>query len=407
MIRSLRKKFIWINMALVFVILVVVFSVICISGCQNALRQSMMALDKVLGRYDEERPPSVEIGKTPPEDFIKTASFVLWIQPDGTPALLSSDSITVSEEQMAELAEIVGGSGTREGIVKQYNLRYKVDDRHGKTRVAFVEISGERAEISRTILLSGLALIVSLLAFFAASLFLSNWALRPVVRSWEQQKRFVADASHELKTPLTVVLANMEIMKKDADLDSESAAKWVDSTETEALRMKNLVDDMLFLAKSDDVEDRTVFGDVNLSDVVAGAALSLEALAYEKGLEIQTDGVERNIRIDGDRRQLEQLVTVLLDNAIKYSDEQSTVHVRLRRSQEEIALSVQNAGVIDGEDLGHLFERFYRASKSRSDAGYGLGLSIAEKIADAHQGKISVASDVKNGTVFTVTLRAK
>ena len=252
---------------------------------------------------------------------------------------------------------------------------------------------------------------VALVALFGISWWLSSWALRPVERAWEQQRRFVADASHELKTPLAVILANTQILLSHEGV-SDDAMRWVESTNDEAGHMKALVGDLLQLARSDE----TVAGEttgafrkepVDLSEMVEAAALEFDAIAFERGCLIQED-VTEGITVSGDAEWLTRLVRILIDNACKYAERETTVDVVLREESGHAHLTVHNVGnPIDAEDLPHVFERFYRSDKARereAEGGFGLGLAIAKGIVDAHGGKITASSSEAEGTTFAVTL---
>ena len=228
-------------------------------------------------------------------------------------------------------------------------------------------------------------------------------------RAWEQQRQFTADASHELKTPLTVILANTGILLSHKQETISNQVKWVENTETEAQRMKQLVEDMLFLAKSDDVRLPVTHLPLDFSDAVLSRILPFESVAYEQGITIQSN-IERDIVVNGDEGQLKQLVSILMDNACKYAPQGGTITVSLLREQEKAKLVVNNTGgVIAPEELAHVFERFYRSDKSRArkQGGYGLGLAIAKSIAEKHHGVITAESEEKSGTSFTVCLPVK
>lgn len=250
--------------------------------------------------------------------------------------------------------------------------------------------------------------VFGMMAFFLISLFLSKWALNPLEKSWIQQKQFVADASHELKTPLTVILANNKILSNNSDKTIAEQKKWIESTLAEGQRMKKLIDDLLFLAKSDANTSKTVFTSVNLSDTLMSSLLPFESVAYEKGIELQSD-IKDNIHVDGNEGQLKQLFAILIDNACKYTDENGLINVTLKVISSKVALvCVQNNGEsISKEDLAHIFDRFYRADKARlhKEGGYGLGLSIAKSIANEHNAKIWAESSSIDGTKFYVEFR--
>jgi len=331
--------------------------------------------------------------------------FVVRVAPDGASQLVMEENVSVSEEQLGQIVAGAMEGGKTEGVLSGWSLRYMMRGEDGSTKIAFLDVSSDISSIRSTIFLSILYCSLAIAAFIAVSLFLSGWALRPVEHAWRQQKRFVADASHELKTPLTVILANIGILKSKGSSTIDEQAAWIENTEAEAKRMKVLVDDLLFLAKTDDAKTTAVYDKVNLSDVFLSTALALESLAFERDVGLDTDGIDPNVDVAGDVGQLRRLVGILLDNAIKYSAENSTITLTLARKQNKAILTVHNPGVsITPEDLEHLFERFYRADKSRSKEGYGLGLSIARSIVKTHKGTISVESTSDKGTTFTVEI---
>ena len=256
------------------------------------------------------------------------------------------------------------------------------------------------------ILISVLIFILVVLASFIISLFLSKRALAPVQRSWDQQHQFVADASHELKTPLTVILANLGIIKSHSGHTVTEEKKWLDNTEEEAIRMKDLLQDLLFLARDDaDNAPPAPHVTLNLSQIVWECILSFESVTYEQNTTMSED-IQNDIRISGNEKQIKQLTMILLDNACKYA-KNGSIHVVLKRDHEKAILSIRNSGpVIPKEDLEHIFERFYRANKSRSrdTGGYGLGLSIAQTIVHNHKGNIKADSTEKSGTTFRVSM---
>ena len=285
---------------------------------------------------------------------------------------------------------------------------YDDDDYDGiYARVSIVDTtamdSAFRGQLKNSLLITAVAMV----ALLGISWALSSWALAPVAQAWEDQRRFVADASHELKTPLAVIVANTDILMADEGLSQESR-RWVESTALEAGHMRALVNDLLELARTDEGRSSGVMrsDDVDLSDVVESAALEFDAIAFERGCLIESE-VEPGLHVQGDAQWLERLAKILVDNACKYASVGSTITVRLAKVQGHATLTVNNQGnVIDPEDLAHIFDRFYRSDKARTreTGGFGLGLAIAKGIAEAHGGKILATSDETSGTTFTVTL---
>ena len=258
--------------------------------------------------------------------------------------------------------------------------------------------------------------VAALAVFFVISLFFSRWALRPVARAWTQQRRFVADASHDLKTPLTVILANTSIALEHPERSVASQSQWLESTQHEAEAMQSLVGDLLALAKMDEEEAaaqsgaaRPAFEEVDLSDVLEGEVLQFESVAFERGVKLESQ-VEPGIELRGNEQRLRRLAGTLIDNACKYVDDGGAVNVSLSRAGKQAKLEVRNTGApISPEDLPHVFDRFYRADKARTGGagGHGLGLAIARAIAEEHGGTLTASSTQAEGTAFTATLPLK
>lgn len=221
----------------------------------------------------------------------------------------------------------------------------------------------------------------------------------------EARRRFVSDASHELKTPLTVLLADADILLAHGEDTVESQRKWVEAIREEGLRMKGLVQDLLYLARGDAGQRAAARETVSLSDAVERCVLAFEPVAFEAGLTLDSDTAP-NLSVTGDGEELRRLCAILLDNACKYGQQGGQITVTLKGGERAV-LTVHNTGEpIPPEAQAHLFERFYRAdaARSRETGGYGLGLSIAAAIVEGHRGKITVHSAPGEGTAFTVTL---
>lgn len=247
--------------------------------------------------------------------------------------------------------------------------------------------------------------VACFLAFLGISYLLAGWVVKPVDKAWRQQRQFIADASHELKTPLTVIMTNAELLQ-NADYDEISHSAFSSSILVMARQMRELVEQMLELARTDSVQSDAAFSSFDLSRLVSDATLPFEPVFFEKGLTLYTN-IAENILISGNPAQLQQVLDILLDNAQKYSGENAAAWVNLQRhGKGHCLLTVANEGEgIPLQDLNNLFKRFYRADQARSRTGsFGLGLSIAESIVKLHKGKIWAES--KNGiNTFFVELR--
>ena len=251
-----------------------------------------------------------------------------------------------------------------------------------------------------------LSLEVSILLFilleiiiFVISKLITNWIIKPVLESFLKQKTFIADASHELKTPLSVIIASSEA------LEDSGEKKWLNNIKNEANRMNLLITNLLELAATENVETFK-FEEVNLSKIIELSVLTFEGKAFENNIKLNYD-INDNIILRVDESSMKQLVEILLDNAIKHSYKNETINISLKETNNNIELLVQNKGdEIPKDEEEKIFERFYRIDKSRNrkENRYGLGLAIAKNIVVNHNGKIS-ASSLNNITTFKVLLK--
>jgi len=320
--------------------------------------------------------------------------------------VIFSRNMDTSDATVQKLVSAVLSAAESEGTLAEYDLSYSMRQTPEGTKIAFVDRSYETSNIRSLLLWSLLGFVAAWLAFLFLVWRLSSWVFRPVEEAWSQQRQFIADASHELKTPLTVILANLRILGNHREDTIANQMRWIESSDQEALRMKKLVSDMLLLARNDADETQPLATEpVLFSDVVLGAILSFESVALDNSLRIH-DEITPDIVVDGDKAQLEELVGILLDNACKYAAPESVISVRLTRQERSVHLAVHNKGdAFDDDAIAHLFERFYRLdqSRTRQTGGYGLGLAIADSICQRHQGHISAANE-DEGVTFHVTL---
>ena len=405
MLNKLRWKFVLINMILVTLVLTIVFTAVLASSYHRLEMDGVQAMERVL-REGDTAFPKREIGgklpggKAPPK--MMTAAFYVELDGGGAVQRVVGENVTVMDNgALNAIVSAARAQGKTSGVIRGESLRFLIQG----SRIAFADRAGEIASLTSLLKTSALVGLFGLIAFFGISLFLARWALRPLEKSWRQQRQFVADASHELKTPLTVILANMGIVLSHRDETVQSQAKWLEYTQTEATHMKELVGSLLFLAQADDVRQALTLSELNFSDTVWSSVLLFESLAFEQSKTL-TSEIEKDVVLLGDEERLRRMTAILLDNAMKYSGEGGAVTLRLQKLQEKAVLTVHNTGdQIPADQIPHIFERFYRvdSSRTRAQGGYGLGLSIAQSIVQAHHGKIHAQSDTQ-GTTFTVAL---
>lgn len=293
----------------------------------------------------------------------------------------------------------------REGEVSEYGLRYLRRDSGSAIQLAFVDMSAEHATLGRLMRAYLQIAVVAFLLLLGVSILLARWATAPVERAWRQQRQFLSDASHELKTPLTVILSNAELL--EASPLTDKPARWADNIHSEAQQMKSLVEEMLTLARADNMVRTAMLTEVSLSDVAADCALAFEPVAFEAGKHLEYQ-IAEDALVLGDHDRLRQVVSVLLDNAVKYGQDGAAITLTLQKTDRQAKLTVSNPGApIPPDQLSHLFERFYRADASRGEqSGFGLGLSIAAAIAAEHKGTLKAESDaVSTRFLFTMPLK--
>lgn len=241
--------------------------------------------------------------------------------------------------------------------------------------------------------------------FWTISRKLSVIAARPMEEAIRREKQFVADASHDLKTPLSVILANNAILMENPDAPAGTLTRWLDSTQLAAKRMQQLIGEMLTLAEAERQDAPLTLEPVDLADIAMKAELELESVAFEKNVTLDTDLPEKCV-IRGNADYLLRIVTSLLENALKYEPSGGQVILALTQNKRKTVLSVRNPGSrIPEEDLPHVFDRFYRGDKSRtnSEGSFGLGLAITKEMTQRLGGTIAVTSSEAEGTTFRVT----
>ncbi|HEX2910985.1 MAG TPA: HAMP domain-containing sensor histidine kinase [Chloroflexia bacterium] len=262
----------------------------------------------------------------------------------------------------------------------------------------------------KTLLRFALVIINGFIFVFAggAGYFLAGRTLRPIRDMIDEQNRFITDASHELKTPLTVLRTEFEVAMLDGEnIPHESAVQLIKSGFDEIVELQRLTENLLELTRQHHRKNSIAYGEVSLLEIIEAALKNVIPLAKQKHITIQNE-IDDYI-LAGESSSLGELFTILLDNAIKYSPNSKEIKIASRKSDHHIDVTVSDQGTgINEKDLPHIFERFYRADKSRSKiSGYGLGLSIAREIVKSHKGAISVQSKFGQGTTFTVQLPLK
>lgn len=393
MIKKLRIKFICINMLIVAVMLSLMLGTVMFFSRQNVEERSYEIMRRLSGGPGERpRPDNSDVERRIPMFSVRTDENGE-IRTEGGEFYDLSD-----EDSLRTLIGLVEEAGSTEGELEEYNLRYlrlvpPGDGGEFPERIVFTDTSSEHEMISSMRRACMLIWLAGFAAFFIIIVLLARWVVRPVEEAWEQQKQFVADASHELKTPLTVIMTDAELLASP-DCSEKHRDTLVSNISSMAGQMRGLVESLLDLTRVDTGGEEKNFTRVDFSAVAEAAMMDFEALFYESGLAIKSE-VEAGICVSGSEQQLLRLVSILLDNARKYCNPGTETTVSLRKRGNACVLCVSDFGdEIPEEDRKNLFKRFYRADKARAmNQSYGLGLSIAESIASAHRGEIRCESE--------------
>ena len=401
MLKRLKLKFVIINMTIVTIMLSLVFGLL-IHFTEEDLEQNSLNMMHSVVRGNMMMPGRPDV---PPSE-IRLPFFIIRSDNEKN-TVFGGDFFDLSDEALIEeLLETSALSSEPVGVIEEYKLRYMRINAPDFQQIIFSDISSEIStmkNLRHTCMLIGTA---SFLAFLAISIILANWAIKPVEKSWQQQKQFVADASHELKTPLTVIISNAELLQS-SDFDEFSKQGFSQNILTMAGQMRCLVENLLDLARVDSGSSKISRETLDFSSVVLESSLGFEALFFEKSLDFHYD-IEEKLSVFGSKDYLKRVVDVLLDNAQKYSHSASPVQLSLKKSADYALLKVSNQGnPLSQEDLKNIFKRFWRQDQARSRNGsFGLGLSIAESIVLDHKGKIwAESNDGKN--IFYVQLPLK
>ena len=398
MIKKLRLKFVLINMTIVAAMLLVIFFMVYQTTKSDLQRQSETALHSIAKA-------ALQQGTVRPDQSqSRLPYFTIVINARGTVIASGSAYFDLEDTDfLEEMVETVLDSGETMGYISEYSLRYYYISGMGTQCFAFLDISSHQATLRTLLKTNGLVCFVSMAAFLLISALLARWAVKPVAKAWEQQKQFVSDASHELKTPLTVIMSNAELLQSP-DCNEENRQQFTASILTMSRQMRHLVEGMLELARADNGKIKTSFTKLELGKLVSDSLLPFEPVFFEKGLFLESS-ISENVQVLGSTHHLRQVMDILLDNAGKYSAPGVVTVTLTRQSRGSCLLTVANPGEpIPKADLERIFDRFYRADEARSRTGsFGLGLAIAKTVVREHGGKIWAESN-ETGNRFCVQL---
>ena len=402
MFHKLKMKLVLINICSLSVILIIIFSGIYLI-MKNFNEYQNQDIMNAIGKEEQNTAPNIG------PNFKNNPAGIFYIKINHSASILKiSSNITITKKYASSIVALASKNKATSGNIN-YNkivLKYlKVQKQYGSI-IVFSDKSQGNYILNHLLLTFLIIGTISLGFMFLISLFLANKALVPIKIAWDKQKNFIADASHELKTPLTVINTSLEIIMDNKEETVESQSKWVENAQGEINRMAKLLDDLLLIASSD-FDKSSIFKAVfNISYALNQAILPFESVAYEKGITVKIE-IQPEIEFCGDEGKIKQLIAILIDNAIKYTPQGGNVTLKLNSDDSTIEILVIDTGKgIAKEHLNKVFERFYRVEKSRSRSlgGSGLGLSIAECIVKDHNGNISASNSFGKGAMLKVTL---
>lgn len=391
MIKPLRRKFIIVNMLTVLMVMIVAFY------CNFALNKANMRAESIELMKET-------INEGAPENM---QTFLIYVNNYGRIYQIKgySGSVTDDMGKIQNLVNAVISSKKDVGDILGLELRYLKQSTPNGTVIAFTNTVEEKVALRGITDFSIYIYFCCSFVFLLISFYLCRITTWPVEQAFNQKKQLVADASHELKTPVTAIMASTDVLLSSDSLSEEDKV-WVNSIKESATDMSALLTDMLTLARADDETSvkrtETTF---DFSTLATSVILNYEAVFFECNKQFRYD-IDENIFITGNENELKQLIKIFLDNAKKYSNENGLIEISLKQIKDKAVLAVFNTGeVIPNDEIDKIFDRFYRVDKVRSTAsGYGLGLSIAKNIAENHSTRIHVISD-ENGTSFSVPFR--
>ncbi len=414
MIRKLQNKFILISMLSMLLVLTIIMASINIINYQKVVQDAenvLHILSENNGEFPRNHPPKADnppVPKEPrpysshmsPEMPYETRYFSVLISNDGSVLSANIEKVAAIDSKDASAYALrIWKQRKLSGFLSSY--RYLKKSVPNGTLIIFVDCRRSLATFGTFLFSSILVSLLGLFSVFVLVFFFSRLVMKPVSESYEKQRRFITDAGHEIKTPLTIIDANREILEMEYGEN-----EWSKSIGRQTLRLAELTNSLIYLSRMEESKKNLNYTDFSISDLASETADSFQVLADTQEKHFSTK-ITPLLSYYGDEDSIRRLFSILLDNAMKYSPPQGSIHVTLDKRGKNIRFMVYNtAKSISPESLPRLFDRFYRTDESRNfeTGGYGIGLSIARAVTQAHKGKISAESKDGHSLLITVTL---
>ncbi len=406
MINKLKRKFLILGTVFMFILMSVLVLIMNLVNYREVVSETDAVIRMLsqpnmpffIGQtlYDDDVNSFVPPGMSPEVPY-ESRFFIVSASSDGD--LINSDLsriICVDEESVMEYISAALKSSSDQGFIGNFRFSKSADE--NGLRIIFLDCGRKLDQFRSFLRISVIVGLCGCLVVFLAFVFTAGIIVAPIAESYEKQKRFISDAGHEIKTPLTIINANVDLLELDGEKEELTEIR------EQTVRLTGLTNDLIMLSKMEEAEHTIQKIDFPLSDLVSETAASFRAPAASRGLNFDAD-IAQGVSMNGAPDTIRRLISVLLENAVKYAPENGSVKLCMISQKKQSIISVENdtAERIAENDLAHIFDRFYRADASRnsSTGGHGIGLSIAKAIVEAHGGSISASS--KTGNDFCVT----
>lgn len=404
MIKKLRRKLVITSMVSLFLVLLVIEGIVGILNYRKIVTDAdriLMILEQNDGKFPREgHLDRNKTGRMSAEMPYESRFFSAILNDVGKVVAADTGKIaSVDTSAAMEYAQNVWKTGKMQGFMEDYRYLVCASGSGSGVRIIFLDRGRELSNFNNLIMTGLGVTALGLTAVFILMMLLSARITKPFVENYEKQKRFITDAGHELKTPLAIIDADAEVLEMDLGEN-----EWLKDIQSQSKRLAGLTNDLIILSRMEETGQETTMVDFPFSDMVEETVNTFQTLAKAQNKTLVSE-ITPMISMRGEEKALSRLVTILLDNAVKYSEDGGRVLVRLEKERKRIRLSVFNTTEhIAREHLEHLFDRFYRTDSSRNSqtGGYGLGLSIAAATAEAHKGKITAATEDEHSLLITV-----
>ena len=405
MFKKLKRRILLVSASSIFIFLIIFVFAINFINYQTVIKDTdlminMLVVNKGHSPDPKPKPDNNKPGHTLPDAETELIYFTIIIESNNSVILYDkSESLNINYDFIKEYANYVLSKDDTKGFVNGYRYSFANKNPAMKT-ITFVDVSNTLNNLQSFLVSSIFIAALAFLVIFLILLFLADIIVKPFALNYEKQKTFITDASHELKTPLTIINTNIDILEMEYG-ENESLT----DIHNQVNKLKDLTNDLVLLSRMEENNNKIDFIELPISDIVSDTVDSFKNIASSQSKTINNN-IESLLSLNGEDKSIRQLISILLENAIKYSIENSTIDVKLYKHNRSIILSVTNDSLyeLDKSKIHNVFDRFYRLDSSRNSntGGYGIGLSVAKAIVNKHNGKI--IAEIKNENKFQINV---